>query len=365
MSRTRLILLPARAEEAAPFMTLDASGAVLERGRLSPEAPATVAVPRSVAIVPGARATMRRLALPPGNPAQKRAAALWALRDDLAAPAERLRAAVGATDAEGRSWVAVVDEAVAASWADWLRLSGVTGAVLLPDALALEPGPDGAATAVRFGDDLALRAEDLAVSVQPDLAETVAGGRPLLAVEDPGRVEAMLARAAMNPALDLSAPVRLTAGGLKPWRRALALAAALALSPLILILAEAVRDDAAARDADARAESTARRIFPDLASAADPLAEAEGRLAVSPPPGGVASAAAALFTALEAVPQSELDSLTVDPEGGVRASLRYAAYQDLETIRTAMEAQGLTLVDVSTVDDGGRVASDVIVGAAR
>jgi general secretion pathway protein L len=365
MNRTRLILLPARADEAAPYMTLDASGGVLERGRLSPESPAAAGVPYAVAVVPGARVTMRRLVLPAGNPAQKRAAALWALRDDLAAPAERLRAAVGAADAGGVSWVAVVDEVVAASWSDWLRLSGIVGAALLPDALALEPGPDGAATAVRFGDDLALRADDLAATVQPELAEAVAGVRPIRIVENPDEVEAQLIRAALNPPMDLSASVRIAASGLKPWRRALALAAALAVSPLILILAEAVRDDMAARDADARAEAAARRLFPDLAATADPLSEAETRLSVLPPPDGVASAAAALFQALEAVPQSELDSLTVDPEGGVRASLRYAAYQDLEAIRTAMEAQGLTLVDVSTVDDGGRVSSDVIVGAAR
>lgn len=365
MTRTRLILLPARADEAAPYMTLDASGGVLERGRLSPESPVPPGVPRAVAVVPGARVTMRRLALPAGTAAQKRAAALWALRDDLAAPAERLRAAVADPDEEGNSWVAVVDEAVAAAWSDWLRLAGVPDAVLLPDALALEPGADGTTTAVRFGDDLALRATDLAATVQPELAEAVAGARPLRVVESSDEIETQLTRAALNPPLDLSAPVRIAASGLKPWRRALALAAALAVSPLILILAEAIRDGMAARDADARAEAAARRLFPDLAATAAPLAEAEARLAVLPPPGGVASAAAALFQALEAVPQSELDSLTVDPEGGVRASLRYAAYQDLEAIRTAMEAQGLTLVDVSTVDDGGRVASDVIVGAAR
>ncbi|MBU1324611.1 MAG: hypothetical protein KJ676_05170 [Alphaproteobacteria bacterium] len=365
MTRTRLILLPARADEAAPFLTLDASGGVLERGRLSPEAPADPGVARAVAVVPGARVTMRRLALPAGTVAQKRAAALWALKDDLAAPAERLRAAVGDADDAGNSWVAVVDEAVAAAWSDWLRLSGAAGAILLPDALALEPGADGAATAVRFGEDLALRAADLAATVQPELAEAVAGARPLQVVERPEAVEAQLIRAALNPPLDLSAPVRTAASGLKRWRRALALAAALAVSPLILVVAEAVRDDMAARDADARAEATARRLFPDLAATAAPLAEAEARLAVLPPPDGVASAAAALFQALEAVPQSELDSLTVDPEGGLRASLRHAAYQDLDAIRAAMEAQGLTLVEVSTVDDGGRVASDVIVGAAR
>ena len=111
MSRIRLILMPAGAEDAAPYMALDPSGVVLERGRLSPEAPVTTPASRDVAVVPGASVTMRKLTLPAGNPAQRRAAALWALRDDLASPVERLHAAVSAPDAEGRVWVAVVDAA--------------------------------------------------------------------------------------------------------------------------------------------------------------------------------------------------------------------------------------------------------------
>ncbi len=365
MSRTRLILMPSSPDEAAPYVTLDASGIVLDRGRASPDQPLVGPAVRTVAVTPGARVTLRRLTLPVGTDAQRRAAALWALKDDLAAPAERLRAAVGRAEADGGAWVAIVDEAVATGWSAWLAASGAPNAVLVPDALALEPGADGAVTTVRFGQDLALRTVDFAATVQPELIDVVAAGRTLNPVEDPADVEAMLLRAALNPPLDLAATVRAAAGGWKAWRRAGVLAAALILSPLVLVTAEAMRDDAAARQADRRAEAAARRLFPDLATAPDPLTQAEARLVVLPPPGGVAATSAALFLAVEAVPQAELDAVTVDAQGGFRASLTYPAFQDLDAIRQALEAQGLTLVEVSTVEDAGRVASDVIIGAAE
>lgn len=363
MSRTRLILMPARADEAAPWMTLDSTGAVLERGRASLEHPAPAGPHRNVAIVPGARVTLRRLTVPSGSPAQQRAAALWALRDDLAGPADRLRAALGPVEDDGARWVAAVDLPVVEAWADWLRAAGFGEAAMAPDCMTLDPPTDGSAAAVRFGDDVALRATDLAVTVQPDLVDAVAAPRAVHAVEDPAEVEALLIRAALSPPLDLAAGRGRAAGAAGSWRRAALLAAALVLSPLILILAEAARDEMAARDIDARAETAARAAFPDMPPEADPLAEAERRLGTAPPPGGVAAASAALFQALEGVPGAELDSLTADPAGGIRASVSYAAYQDLDVLRSAMAELGLTLTDTSTVDDGGRVVSDVIIGA--
>ena len=53
-----------------------------------------------------------------------------------------------------------------------------------------------------------------------------------------------------------------------------------------------------------------------------------------------------------------------DPEQGLRATVSYPAFQDLDAIREAVEAQGLSLEDTSTVEDGGRVVSEVIVGGA-
>ena len=50
---------------------------------------------------------------------------------------------------------------------------------------------------------------------------------------------------------------------------------------------------------------------------------------------------------------------------GVRATVSYRTYQDMDALKATVAASGLTLIDTSTLDDNGRVVSDVIVGAAQ
>ncbi|MNS72174.1 hypothetical protein D3C72_1055750 [compost metagenome] len=49
-------------------------------------------------------------------------------------------------------------------------------------------------------------------------------------------------------------------------------------------------------------------------------------------------------------------------ETGVRATVTYNAYQDLDALQQAMAARRMSLTDESTVDDGGKVVSEVRVG---
>ena len=365
MSRTRLVLMPALAGEPAPWLIVDAAGTVLERGLLSLESPAVGPAIRTVAVVPGADVLIRWLDLPPGNVAQQRAAALWALKDDLAATPERVRLSLGRAVAGEPRLAAVVSDPLVQAWTDYLTSLGLRADALVPDCLTVpEPVDPAVLAAVGFGPSLALRGHRFAASVEPDLAELIAGDRTIVAVEDGAQVERMLIQAALNPPIDLlSSGGRATGEGLRPWRRAMALAAAVVIAPLVITLALAARDDLAAREDRRASEAAARRAFPDMAPGVDPVAEAERRLATAAPPGGVAVAAAVLFAALEGVEGAELDSLNADPAGGVRATVSYPAYQDLEAMQSAVAAAGLMLTDTSTIDDNGRVVSDVVIGA--
>lgn len=364
MSRIRLILIPPSATLPAPCLTLDAQGNVLTRGVVELGGPAPEPM-RTVAVVPGADVLIRWLPLPSGSPAQVAAAALYALRDELAAPADRLVAALGATDPEGRRPVAVVARSLLQAWRDYLETLGLRPDVMLPDSLVLpEPPQADRLTAAVFGADLALRGRDLALSLQPDLAEAVAADRALDRIGRADEIERLLAAAALNPPINLLAGAgRGVEAARRSWKRAAALAAALVASPLILALAAAGHDTWRAGRAEARAEAVARRAFPDIAPNADPVAEATRRLAAAPPPGGAVNAAAALFAAVEGVEGAELDSLTADARG-VRATVTYPAYQDLDALQRAMAARGMALTDESTVDDQGKVVSEVRVGGA-
>lgn len=366
MSRTRLVLIPAEGSDPAPFLLLDTDGRVLERGHLSPEAPALPgARVRTVAVVPGADVLIRWLTLPAGRPVQQRAAALWALREDLAVDPAGMRVALGPVEADGARLVAAVSEGRLMAWTDALARLGLTADALVPDSLVpAEPEEADAVNAITFGPTVALRGQRLAVSVQPDLAPVIAGERRLVPIESDAGLEARLIATALTPPVDLGGSERRTTAGegWKAWRLAGALALALLVSPLVLTAAAAIRDDMAASRLREDAEARARVLFPDMAADADPLAEAERRLALTPPPGGVAVVAAVLFQALEGVPGAELDSLTADPVSGVRATVSYTAFQDLEAIRSGVEALGLRMVEEATLEEGDRIASDIIVG---
>jgi len=363
MSRTRLILIPPSADLPATCLVLDGQGNVLSRGTVGLGEPAPELM-RTVAVVPGADVLVRWLDLPSGSRAQVAAAALHVLRDDLATAADRLIAVPGPAPApNARRLVAVTGRALVQAWVDYLASLGLRPDVMVPDSLVLpEPEKDGALTAAVFGPDLALRGRELALSCQPDLADAVIAGRALHWVETGDQIESLLAAAALDPPINLLADAgRRRGGDRRGWRRAIMLAAALIISPLILTLTAAGHDEWRARETGRRAEAAARRAFPDIAPGADAVAEATRRLSIAPPPGGATAAAEALFAAVEGVAGAELDSLTVD-ETGVRATVTYDAYQDLDALQQAMAARRMSLTDESTVDDGGKVVSEVRVG---
>ena len=345
MSLTRLILIPALGNVPAPYLVV-AGGTVHERGHLLPDAAAIPPTLRTVAVVPGTDVMARWLDLPSGGSAQVRAAALWALRDSLAAPADRLSVTLGAPGPAGEPrLVLVVNQALLSAWTDYLDVLGVRADVLVPDMMTLPvSAADDALSMVAFGPSLALRGHRFAVAVQPDLLDLVRGGRRVEPIESEAALERALVAAALNP------PVAL-------------LAAVLLISPLVLTLASAARDDLAARRIEAGTRDLIRTRLPDLAASTDPVAEISRRLEVAAPPGGLTAAAAALFTAVEGVEGAELDSFVADPETGVRATVSYPAYQDLDSLRAAMTAAGMRLDDTSTVDDGGRVVSEILIGA--
>lgn len=366
MSRTRLVLIPTVASRPAPWLILDAAGTVLERGLLTLEHPVEGPAIRTVAVVPGSDVLVRWLDLPAGTGAQQRTAALWMLKDDLAATPDRVRLVLGPAVSGEPRLTAVVGEALLMAWIDWLAAMGLKPDVLIPDTLTVpEPFDDDVLTAVGFGPAVALRGRRFAAAIEPDMAEAVSGGRRIEPVEDMRRVEQMLIAAALNPPLNLLQGAPRASEGLNRWRLAAVLAAVVLALPLVSTLALAARDDVAASRATGRAEAAARAAFPDMPAAADPVAEAKRRIAVAVPPGGAAAAAAALFAAVESVEGAELDSFSADPEAGVRATVSFRAYQDMDALKASVAASGLTLTDTSTLDDNGRVVSDVIVGAGQ
>ena len=323
---------------------------------------------QTVAIVPGSEVTIRWLDLPNGGLAQQRAAALWMLKDQLAAPSDRLAAALGPIPPAGQPrLVALAGLPLFQAWVSYLEALGVKPDVLVPDALIVpEPDADGRLNAVAFGSATALRGRGFAASVQPDLVELVAGARPVDPIMEPSEVERALVEAALAPPINLlSSQERVRGTARRDWALASAMAGVLVVSPLVVIAAAAARDDADARAATASARAEVERVAPDLAALPDPVEALRQRVRAAPPPGGVIGATAALFAAVEGVEGAELDLLIVDPAAGMKASVTHAGYQDTQTIARVMRANGFEVTETAALDDRGRIVSDITIGSAR
>lgn len=367
MKPVRLILIPATGSQPAPFLIIGGDGHVLDRGELTLDSGIAPEPMRTVAVTPGGDVLIRWLDLPPGSTVQGQAAAAWMLRDQVAATPDRLTTVLGPPTPPGEPrLVAVVGRSLMEAWIDYLAALGVRADVLVPDVLTLaEPGADDTLSAVSFGEGMALRGRRFAATVQTDLVELIAAGRRVVAVQDPVAVERALIAAALSPAINLLDSRVRAAGETVGWRRAMILAALAAVSPLVLVLAGAIRDDAAARSARTEALAAIAQAAPDLAREADPVEALRRRVAAAPPPGGITAAAAALFTAVESVEGAELDILIADPEDGVKATVSHPAHGDMAEIRRSMAGAGMAVTETGTLEDGGRVVSDITIGAAR
>ncbi len=367
MKPVRLILIPATGSQPAPFLIVGADGYVLERGELGLAGGTAPEPMRTVAVTPGGDVLIRWLDLPPGGAVQGRAAAAWMLRDEVAATPDRLATVLGPQSPAGEPrLVAVVSRSLMEAWTDYLAALGVRADVLVPDVLTLaDPEADDVLAAVSFGEGMALRGRRFAATVQPDLVELIAAGRRIMPVEDPAAVERALVATARAPAINLLETGDREARAAGGWRRAAILAALVVISPLVLTLAAGVRDGMAARDARSEALAAIAAAAPDLTREADPVEALRRRVAAAPPPGGVTGAAAALFTAVEAVEGAELDILIADPEDGMKATVSHPAHGDMAVIRRSMAAAGMTVTETGTLEDGGRIVSDITIGAGR
>ncbi|SJM58989.1 General secretion pathway protein L [Brevundimonas diminuta 3F5N] len=366
MSHARILFIPTNATLPARFLLVDREGRVVGRGELDPhqaEAPPPL---RTIAVAPGADVMTRWLELPPGNMAQARAAARWALRDQAAGEVEGLDVALGAPADGGPRLTAAVSAKLLQAWLRWMETFDIRPEAVVPDNLCL-PAPLEAETltAAQVGADVALRGVAFAATVQADLAEAIATGRALDWLEGEA-LDAALAAGALGAPVDLLQvhDRRERGQAVKGWRLAAGLAAALLISPLVLMAAEGLRDRAAAERAGADAKAGAVKLYPELATADDPAPEALRRLDAGAPPGGTARALAAVFVAVERVPGAEVDDATLGGEG-LRVTLAHPTFNDLDAVRADLAEAGLAVVDETSAEEAGRMVSTLTIGAAR
>ncbi|RXR08359.1 type II secretion system protein GspL [Pseudoxanthomonas composti] len=354
---TRLIFLSAQAEAPPQWLHLQPGGHRDHgHGLPLPEAE------RTLLVVPGAQVRMCWLSLPAGTPPQVHAAARLALAEHVAQDPQGLHLALGQPEAGQPRLVAALAPALLRDWLAQARLWGIVPDTVVPDCLMLAPAADGGTRAVAWDGRWLLRGPQLAASLEPELARLVSG-RPDLYAED----NALAQFASGTPALDLlqHAFARNTASsGHGRTRRLRWLAAALLLSPLVLLLAQIARYEIGARVLEARAaalvgQATGRPAGDDPLRA---LSEARRDDASA----RLTRLGNAVADSLVATPGTQLQSLDYRQDGPMKLQLLHPDAAALQRLRQRLQAAGVQASPGATqaAEDGNqRTPLDLVEGA--
>ncbi|MFP5374557.1 MAG: type II secretion system protein GspL [Gammaproteobacteria bacterium] len=422
----RLLLLPEAADGTATCLELDAAGQVRARSRPTAQhpLPAPAAGVRELLAVPATATRIALLPQPAHSQAQARAAALRLFADDIAldgtvdgmfdgtlhttsdgafhgAAPDRTPDAATATgkatdpadaDAGERAalHVAVSEPlpdgsriAVATAvgcMRRWLAHAATLGMqeaqAVVPDALLLPP-PDGTTAdeapadgagwqvVLHDGRWLVRGPDGLAFSAEPALAARLLPAAAPPPLSDPDRVQALLARGALRPVVDLRQDrfaLAAGSGGRGARRRLAVAAAALLVSPLLLLVAGGLRDQLAARDLQARAAARVEAALPGSASLpATAPAEARTAAALAALHAGERTAAdlGALAAAVVAGADSTLESLHYDV-GQWRIEISHPASAPPQALLDALAAAGMPAHVLETRPRGAGFGSTLV-----
>ncbi|MEQ9110511.1 MAG: type II secretion system protein GspL [Rhodospirillaceae bacterium] len=347
------------------------------------------------AIVPNQHITLREIEIPTRSDAQARAAAPFAIEDEIAEDPAYVHVAVGPEMRPGTRLVAVIAHEQMAKWGDALINQEAGNAILLPESCAhklaegeamLIDHEDSILLILHGGVGFAVEIDLFALVIERLIVESSiksltiyshrfeilipATLRGLLNINvQPSlsdvQYEKMLAAGLSTKTLNLRqgryAPAMSPLSVLKDWKVPGALIGALALSYLLWVLLQAVQLSSGAEALRAETETIFRQALPDVVRMVNPRAQIQARLNES---GGAGDQflilSSGLFTALENTPGSRLNALQFNAgQGRLTATVVLPSYAEMESVRRYLNALDLKLEEGSTRSADNAVVSDL------
>lgn len=379
-----------------------ADGRVLEHGVTDETPPPAAAPSRTVLVLPGADARVRRLDLPARSEAQARAGAALLFGSSLSNPGDTHYAVGAAQDRDGVRLAAAMSEARLSAWLERCREIGADPHIVALDC-TLWPSEPGAVVIAAHPSRVIVAGGELGgFSIEPELAapllrswlaENGAGGvRLVLQGGDAAAWRAALGEAGSRletaPAADPVAALAMGAAnapnwvpnlrqgkfaarerGAEPfklWRFAALLAAAALLLQIGTRVIEGWRDHAAAAQIMAAAERDFRAARPDVTRIVNLRAQVAALTNAMEQSGRhpVLVVTAPLVNALRRQPLARIDEVRHDG-GGRDVRVRISAPQQpaVDALIEALRAEGISVDVRNSQPRDGRYAAELAVTA--
>ncbi|OYY91407.1 MAG: general secretion pathway protein GspL [Sphingomonas sp. 28-66-16] len=354
MSDTNILFLPGKPDGGYRWLRIGADG-IAARGEGLPQADGCP----SIVIVPAEDVTLHWASLPDRSVAQSIAAARALVTEASAAPMAELHVAVGREETGDERPIGVVSTARMRHWLDELASAGVDPEAMIPAPMLL-PRPETGFVSGDLGGEGVVRGPATGFADEPGLTDLVTGGvAPVVLPRD--ALEQAIIAAVAAPALDLrqgNFAVRRRAA--IDWRRVRRigwLVVAILSVTLLTSLVQIMQFGFSADSIERRADMLARQGLPRGESVNDAGRQLDARLARLRGGGlGFSQTAAVLFSAIRAVPGSEVRALSFDADGKLRATLVTQSEGQINDVKRQIEAMGL-IVEAGVFEaNGGRIS---------
>lgn len=295
-------------------------------------------------VAPATVVAVHEIDLPALAPAQARAAARLALADQSLLPPDQLHLTC-AIAREGLYNVALVPRDEMTNWIERFDPD-----IIVPAALML-PLPDEGYARAAIADEIILRGGGRGFAEDPILTRHVVGSSPVVTL-DTEALEAAIINSASAPPLNLRDGEFARRQKVDPrWLRRIAmLAVVLLLISLAIPLVEIARLSRASGLLEETSASLAQAALGENVAPEAAVGALDARLAgLRGGGGGFVRVSAAALRAIEATANVELMSLSFDPGGTLRLSIRAANADEIAAVAARMRATGLD-VNLGTIN---------------
>lgn len=358
MSATLIVFAGETPEAELAWREVSRQGEVTARGRAALGNIREVAQGAIILVLPGTAVTAHPLELAARSERQARAAAPYAIEDQIASELEEVHVALSPPGPDRTAYV--VSNDVMTSWCEALASQDLQAAAILPDYLAVPVPEPGEIAILGASGRTLIRDGDWGASLDPamsgELLDAVIASRGedrRLAPLDGDGFDTLAVCAANSPHTLLQgryAPrQRVERADLSRLRRAGLLAAAAALALIAYNLAEGVMLRSQAEQVAAETETVFLEAFPDVDRVVNPRAQLRTMAAQTGESGPDFLILSAWLTqASEAEPAVSVEAIRYDQQTGeLVANVGFRDYEALGRFRGVIEAAG------GIVEEGG------------